>query len=314
MGAKGPSTRHWSRVPPTSGTPFRGSSLAWSPDGKWVAVGGRGRVLLLQPSSPQTVLSRPAGRGENTVTFWPDSQLVSIGSNENNSYMWSPKTGKTRRENGIVMCAYYHADAWSCESPKGRFRATYTTHSKTKYEVKKWSPKGYKKVWSVEERAFGYPQVMVLRSAGRSLLVAGGSTYSHTQTQRVIVHRPLGKGPSGGHASYYKRFAKLVSGGHIRQFHRGRYSCERTGVGKRIISLGAKRYGSTFLTGHKDGMVSLFQGCTLKWSKRHSKAKVVGVAHHPSDTRGASVDANGRLCWWDLAKGKRTACRQLRHP
>ncbi len=308
------SSRHLSRQPPTSGLPFRAASLAWSPDGRWIAVGGRGRVMILRASSPHTAVTHAAGRGRNRITYWPDGQLVSIGSNENNSYFWSPKTQKMRRERGIAMCAHYHADAWSCESKQGRFRVTYGTWSKANFEVKKWSPQGYRKVWAMKERTFAYPPVMVLRNAGRGLLVAGGTTYSRTQTQRMIVHRQVGMGPQSGHASFFKRVPKLVSGGYVRQYHRGRYSCERTGVGKRIISLGAKRYGATFLTGHLDGMVSLFDRCTLKWSKRHGKTKVVGVAHHPVDHRGASVDAGGRLCWWDLAKGKRTSCRQLRHP
>jgi hypothetical protein len=186
--------------------------------------------------------------------------------------------------------------------------------------VDRHTPKGYQKVWSVEERSSGYTRLMVLGNAGNALLVAGSSTYSHTETQRMVVHRASGTGRNRGHASFFARVPKLVSGGFIRQYHRGRYSCERTGVGKRIISLGAKRYGSTFLTGHTDGAVSLFDRCTLKWTLRHTQSKnrrtrkVVGVAHHPVKALGASVDASGRLCWWDLDQGKRTACRQLRHP
>lgn len=310
--------RRRSVQPPAAGLPFRASSLAWSPDGRWVAVGGYGRVLILSGSRPHTALSLPAGRGKNRVTFWPDNQLVSIGSNENNSYFWHAKTRMTKKAAGIAVCAGYYADAWSCESNQGRFRVSRHTGTKSKFVVQQWSPKGYQKVWIAEERSFGYPVVMVLRNAGRSLLVAGGTTYSRSLTERHIVHRPLGgrghRGGHRGHASFFKRFPKLVSGGFLRQYFRGRFSCERTGVGKRIISLGAKRYGATVLTGHLDGGVSLFDGCALKWSKRHGKVQVVGVAHHPSDARGASVDADGRLCWWDLAQGKRTGCRQLHHP
>jgi len=325
------SNRHLSRgPPPAKGQPFRAHTLAWSSDGRWLAVGGHQRVLLISApngwTNALTVVSQPGGGGQNRVTFWPDGQLVAIGGSENNSYLWNPRTKKSRRVTGIVACAPYFADAWSCESPKGHFRVRSRTWGKAAFEVHRLTPQGYQKVWSVQERSSGRTPVMVLRNAGNSLLVAGGSTYSRTETQRMVVHRTSGTGRNRAHGSFFQNVPKLVSGGFVRQYHRGRYSCERAGVGKRIVSLGAKRYGSTYLTGHADGAVSLFDGCTLKWTHRHSRSQsksqrkdrrtrqVVGVAHHPVEALGASVDARGRLCWWDLAQGKRAACHQLRYP
>lgn len=283
-------------------------SLDWSPDGSVLAIGGVDRTLVFSVAKRKLVRRLRAGRGHNKVTFLPDGQLVSIGNSENNSYVWNPRTNKTTRYTGIVACARYYADAWSCERPNRRARVHYTTGGTTRFTVKLHTATRRTLLWKAEERSWP-PYVMSLTNGGQLLLVAGGPTYSRTQTQRVIMHSG---GLRKGRATFFKRVPKLTNGGSIRYYVRGRFNCERTGVAGAIISLGPRRHSRRFLTGHKDGFVGVFDRCKLRRLIRHGRTKVVGVAHDPTGHRGASVDASGKLCLWKLSTGAKIACTQLR--
>jgi WD40 repeat protein len=78
------------------------ASLAWSPDGRWVAVSSRG-ALSVWETSTWTRLARREGFYETVVTLaWsPDSRLFASGHGDGSVQVWRPTLEPVMRLEGL---------------------------------------------------------------------------------------------------------------------------------------------------------------------------------------------------------------------
>ena len=71
-------------------------SVAWSPDGQWLATGDQdGTILLRDPATgePQVTLVTPDGE-VTALAFSPDGETLAVGSGRNRVALWDIETGQ----------------------------------------------------------------------------------------------------------------------------------------------------------------------------------------------------------------------------
>jgi hypothetical protein len=92
---------------------------------------------------------------------------------------------------------------------------------------------------------------------------------------------------------------KSVRGGFVRVFWKGRFRCEKLGIGDHSTSVAFDRNGSALAVGDESGDVFvLSSSCGLPRKLLGGGRPAVGVAWGPD--RVAAVDHGGTLRWWDL--------------
>jgi serine/threonine protein kinase len=80
----------------TSNAVQTASAVAFSPDGKTVAVGGAPGVYLINANTAKLIADYtiPGSMGVNSVAFSPDGRMVAAGDQNGRSYLWDAATGK----------------------------------------------------------------------------------------------------------------------------------------------------------------------------------------------------------------------------
>lgn len=98
------------------------NSLAWSPDGKYIALGSFSKCQIWNPYTGQLVFNlENVPANTNSLTWSPDGKYLSALSNEFKVLFWNPATGKLIQTLGDDNIRIYDI----CWSPSGKNFATY---------------------------------------------------------------------------------------------------------------------------------------------------------------------------------------------
>lgn len=285
-------------APPTAPLkPFR--SVAFSPDGRLLAVGARDEVILFDVATREEVQRLEGAAGDNEVAFLADGRLVANGWSDTNTTIFDPGRGFAReRLAGWLPCAPNAGEAWSCRTLEDGLRATYGVRTRPNVlRVERWRGRAAERVRDIEDRgsadavAFGPDGVVGV--AGRL-----GSSLRET---RLVVVDPEVQLPDGTTARRlsYEPMPLSWPGGYVRVWWRdGELRCEGP-VGTRARSLAFGPDGRV-MVGDESGAVVLLDDCKPVRTFEGHAAPVMGVAVAPNGGLAASVDTAGTLRWWEL--------------
>jgi len=283
-------------------------SVAWSPDGRMVAVGGGGTAILLDAATGAELQRLSESRGLNYVDFLADGRLVTQGWSDNRSVVWDLSRGAPQE---IVLGAYACVDsfrhAWSCDSPISGVVARYANHRYSGWtprypaaiELQKWNGKKLGRVRRVGDVGSMYTVTVAMSPSGDIALV-GKHGRSHLQNE---THRGCSNAtPPGGISVRPKDFR----GGFVRLFSPGgRFRCEKMQLGKGGKAVAFSETGGDLIVGDESGAVFLLTSeCGMIGSLEGHDAAVVGVALSDRAAEAVTVDESGVLVWWDLRNEK----------
>ena len=119
-------------------TPYAGSAVAFSPDGKTLAGGGYESLSLWDTNTLQKKVDLKGNRGEiNTILFSPDGRTIAVGRYDKKIQLWNALTG----EQTITLKGYAEQISSLAFSPDGATIASAETLSQDEHAIRLWNPK-----------------------------------------------------------------------------------------------------------------------------------------------------------------------------
>jgi|GEM_PF-5939591 len=296
------------------GSPF--TSVAYSPDGKWIATAAINRsVTLWDAEKAQPVRTLQGGW---CVAFGPDSQRLASAGPENSVRTWNVSTGEETQtlkgHTGDVRSVTFSRDGKHIASASAD-KTVRLWDAKTGQLLKTFV--GH--IDDVRAVAFS-PDGMLLASAGKDLRLkvwslpgtppAPGEAFSSAEG-------PVRERTSHGAQAEIRSLVftadgtRVLSAGHDRVVRTWSSQAEVAGraVGLEhasgIMSLSLSPDGQWIALAGCDRTVTVSNaagGSTQLVLEGHA-SQVTGVAWHPNGKRVASVSYDGTLKLWDVAEG-----------
>lgn len=280
------------------GSPF--TSVAYSPDGKWIATAAINRTVTLWDA----VKAQPVRtlNGGWCVAFDPDSQRLASAGPENSVRVWNVATGEEtlvlKGHTGDVRSVAFNRDGtqigsasadktvrlWDAKT--GQLLKTFEGHTDDIRAVV-FGPEAKRLVSASKDMTV---RVWPLDMRGKLRVLTG-----HTAEVRTVAFSgDLESIVSGGHDATVRQWAGF-EGGLIKQHGHhasGVMSLAISDDLQWVVTAGSDRLIkiSSMKTGHEQVSLS---GHT---------SQVVGVAWHPLGKRVASVSYDGTLRLWDVAE------------
>ena len=149
--------------------------LAFSPDGEWLAIGGRRESYLWQFQSGDEPKNLPAvAQGVMSVVFSPDGKWLATGSSEDNGVrLWNVKTQKLQRR--LRGQANYHLATVAFSPDGGQLLVPRSPHSKPfTGGIEVWDVKTGKTVRTLAAGT-GFGRFAVSRDGKRIAAISGDS-------------------------------------------------------------------------------------------------------------------------------------------
>jgi WD40 repeat protein len=283
-------------------------TVAFSPDGKWLASGSRdGTVILwdiVARRSAGLSLNVQGGR-VNSVAFSPDGRLLASGSDSGAVELWDVQTGQR-----LDQSPEGHADAvWSVAfSPDGRLLASGSEDSTIRlWEVETGQPVGQPlqgHTDSVYSVAFS-PDGRVLASGGADNTVrlwevetgqpVGQPLQGHTDWVWSVAFSPDGKLVASGSADNMLRLWDAQTGQPVGDPLAGHTNWVR--------SVAFSPDGQTLVSASVDGTVRIWDvatGLPTGLVLAGQTGEVWSVAYHPDGHTLATAGTSSKVALWDL--------------
>jgi WD40 repeat protein len=292
-------------------------SVAWSPDGRHLAVGAVDEALLLDPITGAVRHRLRPGRSAVYVSFVASGHLATQANADAvparwRARFWDPATGKrTHTLHSAAACATDSEYAWGCRRDGVGHRVRYVSHRHAVI-LEPW-----------DGRRLGTPRLVVVERPSRTppltvrpdgaFAIAGQGARSRTQFEQQLFHRDVqtNLGPARGY--FHRRVPKLIPGGFVRVYHRlGGVRCDALGLGPRPTALAFSPTGQHLAAGTRDAtLIVLDARCRVVHRLGAKGPSVVAIAFGPPG-RVAVLDEAGTLRLWDVTKGRLLTTFQLR--
>lgn len=288
-------------------------SVAFSPNGASLAVGGEGQTLLLDTSSYAERLRVKGSRGHNYASFLPDGRLVTQGYRDNRSLLWEASTGALLANlSGAAICADTFGAAWRCSDASRGVRLRYLSSQLPREAVlEAWDGASFQERRKALDRQLGHIDVALAISKRGAFAVGSAGGYLQIEPNRrpwpVVEPGPNGATPA---CPLPSPDDQIINGGYLRVWSdAGALKCQRLGLGKKVRSLAFSPRGERLLAGDEGGQVFLLDAssCEVLGTFSGHASPVLGVAFSPSAEVAASIEEEGGLSIWDLATGARVA-------
>jgi len=278
-------------------------SVAFSPDGKLLAVGGTSEARLYDTATRAELRRLEGSSGAVEVTFLPDGRLVTTGWSDVFGVVYEvTREAPGARAAGYVACASLPRVAWACRPGGDGRRATYVSGlSPRRVRVERWDGAAFGPPVTFDDPGDG--AALAVTPDGR-VAVTGGFGRSLTETNEELVHRDVPQ-PDGTIArGYFPERVPAIWRAYVRVWSaRGALRCEAAldSEGRSVAFAPTGR--DALLVGEKSGAVVLLEGCRRPRLLGRHEAPVTGVAAAPDGRLAASVDEAGGLRWWELRDG-----------
>lgn len=256
------------------------SSVAVSSDGRWVAVGGDGTVVLYGAADLSEKYRRTVDVGVVLADFLPDDRLAATGIRNRRALVWDPTTGALLREaTEPFPCQDSWEARWWCDSPTSGRRVSFTGSYTRTIQVDGWDGTTLTRVRELLDPPGADVSRLALGSGDR-LVVAGngGQSLSATTT------------PPGA----TEPVPLTSKAGWVRVRRGGDVVCEQLELPNPLSAMETTSDG--VIVGDRAGMVTwLGPDCAVVATRKVSDAALVGLAPVPETTRVVVVDVAGAI-------------------
>jgi WD40 repeat protein len=285
------------------------SAMAFSPDGKLLAIGGEGGTVRLWNSATGGPVWAPLTghtSAVNAVAFSPNGRLLATGDEDGTAQLWDPATGRpvgaplTGHEEGVFAIAF---------SPDGKLLATGDGHS----TVRLWDPATGRRVRAPLTGGEGDVYALAFSPDGK-LLAAGVGDGRVRLWDPATGHRVRASLTSDGEGLDAMAFSPdgtllATDGGTLRLWNKatGRTTqLALTGSPEVVVAEAFSTNGKLLVIGGEDGTVRLLNPATgrpVGPPLTGPGDRVGAVAFSPNGKLLATGDADGTVRLWDPATG-----------
>jgi hypothetical protein len=264
------------------------ASVAFSADGRYLAVGADGVTVLFDASTRAELGRFTVAPGRNDVSFLPQGWLAITGWSESpRTHLVDPSgTAPAQDLAGIVPCTRWYDSPWGCASATDGMRVDFGGR---RLHAQRWDGAALTDAWTFDDPGDAvavavepHGDVVVVGTWGRSL------TQTHEEMQCAEVD--LGGGQVA-HAMMATDAPVEWLDGYVRALSQdGSLRCEGGLPGPTSVAIGGRP-----IVGAAGGVYTL-DGCMPTLHPAH-EVPVTSVAAWSQGY--ASVDGAGVLVWWD---------------
>ncbi|MEG3923802.1 nSTAND1 domain-containing NTPase [Microcoleus sp. T3_D1] len=309
-------TQNWETLPKSnySGNTYEGTSVAFSPNGQFLAIsrrsqGSRGGVYLWNTKTKQSDKLQESNSGAYEVVFSADSKfLASTSSNDGTAKLWDTQTKNVtkfqRRQEKVTSVAF---------SPDGQLLATIgvdgTVHledTKTKKRDKLEENGSQKKVFKV---AFS-PNSQLLTTIGVDDNGKSNILLWNTKTKKVVPEftqnfdQYQDELDSVAFSPDSQLLTAITKDGNIWLFDiKGRVLAKLQGHQGEVYSVAFSPDSQSLVTSGNDRTVRLWDFSNRQWPIIQTEEPVMKMAFSPDGQRLATLGVGGIIQLWNT-KGK----------